>query len=380
MPLTAVVDRKTIIAPDLSEREWKDLASRHRKGLPVAMACCGAPGHLRISARGTRHFYHAGGSGCRYAEESKEHLAIKEQIYRICRSLGWETTVEYPSPDRTWIADVYTERDGRRIAFEIQISTIPPDELEARDRRYRDAGIEAYWLLDDFLGRSRDFRARYDSLLSIKDDRRSNRIPYIDPSLFETGGENHLFIAKGIRTAGLRAKEQEIYTTGNPAIPLGIWVREILNGNYGRYLEETAAAFHRKRELTERAAPALFRFRDFYHTVIRTGTYRKKADNVYRISKKRNMAGNGKAIKKKLDELYLETDWIEKEYHSFLAESSGLFIWKETSRPGGPVPFFRLDSELTIRKLRECMTRLDRWEDSFTRALDSLEREMAGSK
>jgi hypothetical protein len=147
VPLKAIVDGEPIIGPDLSEEEWRNLAVRHRKGLPVTMACCGAPGHLRVSKKGMQHFYHAVDAGCNYAEESLEHLVIKEQIYRACRAAGWETTVEFPAPDRSWIADVYAARDGRKIVFEIQISTISPDELEERDVKYRAEGIESYWIL-----------------------------------------------------------------------------------------------------------------------------------------------------------------------------------------------------------------------------------------
>ena len=42
VPLKAIVDEEIIIGPDLSKEEWADLKSRHRKGLPVRMGCCGA--------------------------------------------------------------------------------------------------------------------------------------------------------------------------------------------------------------------------------------------------------------------------------------------------------------------------------------------------
>ena len=64
VPLKAIVDGETIIGPDLSSEEWTKLNVRHRKGLPVRMGCCGAPGHLRISKKGTQHFYHAVDTGC----------------------------------------------------------------------------------------------------------------------------------------------------------------------------------------------------------------------------------------------------------------------------------------------------------------------------
>ena len=51
-----------------------------------------------------------------------------------------------------WISDVYAIKDGRKIVFEIQISTISPNDLEDRDKKYRNEGIESYWLLDNFLG------------------------------------------------------------------------------------------------------------------------------------------------------------------------------------------------------------------------------------
>ncbi len=84
MPLKAIVDGETIIGPDLSKEEWTTLKSRHKKGLPVRMGCRGAPGHLRRSKKGTQHFYHAVDTGCNYAQESREHLEIKYQIYRTC--------------------------------------------------------------------------------------------------------------------------------------------------------------------------------------------------------------------------------------------------------------------------------------------------------
>ena len=186
MPLKAIVEGETIIGPDLSKEEWTTLKSRHKKGLTITMGCCGAPGHLRISKKGTQHFYHAIDTGCNYEQESREHLEIKYQIYRTCKSENWETYVEFPAPDRTWISDVYAIRDGRKIVFEIQISTISPNVLEERDRKYRDEGIESYWLLDNFLERSKDFASWYHYHLNEEDDRQEETIPYIDDSIFDT--------------------------------------------------------------------------------------------------------------------------------------------------------------------------------------------------
>jgi competence protein CoiA len=376
VPLKAIVDGETIVGPDLSGEEWANLKVRHRNGLPVRMHCCGAPGHLRTSRNGTRHFYHASDTGCNYAEESQEHLEIKEQIYRICTSEHWETSVEFPAPDRTWVSDVCAVKDGRKIVFEVQISSISPVELEERDRKYRNEGIESYWLLDNFLERSKDFKSWYNAHLN-EDDNRPEPVPYIDPSIFDTGPENHLFIAKGIRSVGLRAKKQTLFTTNNPEISLAVWVRQVLNGNYQDYLEETSAAVQKMRRLTMLATPALIRFGECYRTIVRDGKYRKKVDSYYRIFKTDKTVRNGKALQKMFDELYAEIDWLGNEYRSCMSESYGLFTWEKNPGYTIPRPFFRLESVLKIRKLQECVQKFSQWEASFARALAGLEWEFS---
>ena len=379
MPLKAIVEGETIIGPDLSEEEWTKLKSRHKKGLPIRMGCCGAPGHLRISKKGTQHFYHAVDTGCNYEEESREHLEIKYQIYRICKSENWETSVEFPASDRTWISDVYAIKDGRKIVFEIQISTISPNNLEERDKKYRNEGIESYWLLDNFLERSKAFESWYYAHLYEEDDRLRETIPYIDNSIFDTGPENHIFIAKGIRSVGLNAKNQTLFTTNNPEIPLAVWVREVLKGNYQNYLKETSVTYHHKRQTKILAAPLLIQFREFYQKIIRE-TYRKKVDSYYRIFKKDKTLREEKTLQKKFDEIYSETDWLGKEYHSCIAESNGLFRWKKIPEYDKPRPYFRLESELKIKKLQECVKRFNQWEASFNSAFSNLEREFLADK
>ena len=377
MPLKAIVNGETIIGPDLSEEEWSNLKFQHKKGLPVKMGCCGSPGHLRISKKGTQHFYHAVETGCHYEQESREHLEIKYQIYRICQSEQWETYVEFPASDRTWISDVYAIKDGRKIVFEIQLSKISPNDLEDRDKKYRNEGIESYWLLDDFLERSKDFKSWYYSHLYEEENRLDESIPYIDHSLFDTGPENHIFIAKGIRSVGLTAKKQTLFTTNNPEISLEVWVREVLKGNYQKYLEETSAAYHQKRQLKNLAAPVLIQFREFYENIIRDETYGKKVDSCYRIFKTDGTLFNEKASQKKFDEIYAEIDWLGNEYRSCIAESYGLFTWKKMPEYDTPRPFFRLESALKIKKLQECAARFNQWEASFTLALGNLEREFS---
>ena len=116
----------------------------------------------------------------------------------------------------------------------------------------------------------------------------------------------------------MHAKNQTLFTTNNPEIPLAVWVREVLKGNYQKYLEETAAAYHQKHQLKILAAPALLRFRDFYQKIIRHKTYRRKVGHYYRIFKTDTTLMNDKALQKKFDDLYSEIDWLEKEYRSVI--------------------------------------------------------------
>ena len=377
VPLTAIVHGKTITGPDLSGEDWADLKRRHRKGLAITMACCGAPGHLRTSKNGVQHFYHEVAAGCQYAEESREHLEIKYTIYRICQSEHWETYVEYPAPDRSWIADVYATRGNRNIVFEIQISPISPVELEERDRKYRHEGIESYWLLDNFLGRARDFAAGYQAHLFGEEKRHGGAVPYIDESLFTTGPENHIFIPKGIRSIGLSAKKQTLFSTNNPEIPLEVWVKEVLKGNYQRYLEETAGAYHRKQRLVTMAAPALIRFRDFYLKIVRQETFRERLGQCSRRVKTAAVLKHDRGCAKKFQEIESEIGWLENEYRSYISENYGLFSWKKIAGSDTPRLFFRLDSEANVKKLQECAAIMARWEESFMTALTVLEQEIS---
>jgi hypothetical protein len=178
----------------------------------------------------------------------------------------------------------------------------------------------------------------------------------------------------------LRAKKQTLFTTNNPEIPLAAWVREVLKGNYQKYLEETSAAFHHKRQLKNLAAPLLIQFREFYHTIIRDETYRKKVDSCYRIFKNDETLREEKTLQKKFDELYSEIDWLGKEYHSCIAESYGLFTWKKIPEYDKPRLLFRLESESKIKKLQECVKRFNQWEASFTSAFSNIEGQFSAGK
>ncbi len=374
MPLRAVIDGRTVMGPDLSREEWDRLARRHRSGLAIAMPCCGAPGHPRRSRSGTQHFYHAVRTGCQYADESAEHLAIKERVYRACRSRGWEAYTEFPAPGCSSIPDVFAEKDGRMIAFEIQISSLSPDLLEERDRKYRRAGIESWWLIEKSLLESRNFSARCDSPDPKGAGTGTVPVPYTDASGFAAGPEIPLFLTRGVMSAGLDTGKQVIAPAGRPAILIEDWVARVLRNEERGNLEEMAAFLQRKLELKAAAAPALARLREFYEAGIRDSRYRKRIDTLFRQCGK-----NGdvpESVRGRIDRIREEIRWLENEYRACMSDTGGLFWWKRSPGTGKAVPVFRLETPAQVFRLQEFTRMLDRWEVSFNRETGILEREI----
>jgi hypothetical protein len=77
-------------------------------------------------------------------------------------------------------------------------------------------------------------------------------------------------------------------------------------------------------------------------------------------------------LQKKFDEIYSEIDWLGNEYRSCMYESYGLFTWKKIPEHDTPRPFFRLESELKIKKLQEYVQKFNQWEASFNNAFQQF--------
>lgn len=139
----------------------------------------------------------------------------------------------------------------------------------------------------------------------------------------------------------------------NLKIALDVWVRQVLNGNYRRYLEDPSAAYHQRRRLKILVAPSLLRFREFYQRNISDETYRKKGGSCYRVFTADETLWGMRSVQKKFDELNSEIDWLGNEYRSCISESYGMFAWKNIPGQNMPRPFFRLESAAKIKKLTE---------------------------
>lgn len=171
MPLTALVNQKLVVAPLLTDEEWTSLTAEAKaKKVDVILPCCYAPGHLRVSKLGTRHFFHHRRGECTTAPETVEHMKAKEEVALACRDAGWGVATEAAGDG--WRADVLATRGNAKIAFEIQWSAQSFEETEHRQERYRQAGIRGCWL----------FRKLPRDLLSP-----CNEVPAFEVSMGENG-------------------------------------------------------------------------------------------------------------------------------------------------------------------------------------------------
>lgn len=143
MPLSAYVNGERQIASLLDPSEWEDLRA---KKPAIELGCCRSRGFMRVSKLGTQHFVHARRSdSCMSAPESAEHLLLKSIVLRAVRDTGWNGDVEVCGPDGAWRADVMATKGSLRVAFEVQLSTIPFAELAARQQAYADDGVRGCW-------------------------------------------------------------------------------------------------------------------------------------------------------------------------------------------------------------------------------------------
>lgn len=107
---------------------------------------CRAPVKLRRGGGRHPHFYHfQKSSGCRLYSKSEDHLVLQLQLQKYL-SLEKEA-LERPFLKIHRIADLIWEE--KKIIFEIQCSSIEPEEVVKRVIDYRESGYDIVWLLDD---------------------------------------------------------------------------------------------------------------------------------------------------------------------------------------------------------------------------------------
>lgn len=157
MPFRAIRDGEEVQADDLTPEGLAEIGSLARADPGrLVLPDCGAPaspraGHVRPDGAVWRpHFAHRR-RGCDFPHlpESHEHRLVKGEIRAIARAAGWVARTEVIGPGGSWRADVLAERDGRRVAFEIQRSPQSLEETRLRQGRYRRDGVACVWLFLD---------------------------------------------------------------------------------------------------------------------------------------------------------------------------------------------------------------------------------------
>lgn len=147
MPLTAVHNGKPVVSIFMTDDDWAQL--RIKASMGELNMSCGTPAITRVSSLGLRHFAHkraveCGHPGC---SETPQHQAAKAAVAQAAVAAGWNVTIEHRAPDGEWVADVLAEKDGRRVALEIQWSRQSAEDFSWRQERYRRAGVECFWFI-----------------------------------------------------------------------------------------------------------------------------------------------------------------------------------------------------------------------------------------
>lgn len=369
IPLSAVINGERIIGQELSEEEWSELKLRHKKGLPVIMACCGQAGHLRTSKNGLKHFYHAHKSDdCGGEPETLDHLQLKYQIYQICKSEGWDAQPEYQSPNGDWRADVYAKRDEKQIVFEIQLSIINQEDLKIRDQKYHRDGIESYWILKDYLNIH-----PYDNVDS--DDNPGIFIDtYINEAEFSLNREQLYSIKKGIRTIGIKLPSR-LYTTTNSSIDLTEWVRNTLNGEYSQFLSKTETKYREQKKLRKLARPAMA---ELNHLEQNYYGYKEDVKRLYAIFMN-NTWDNRPSLKQEIQLMYTYLKSFKDAFWKVFSPKNG-FLWKNYPDSERKYRELQLISEIQINSIQDQINHVKDEETKFLSVFNSLKEYLEKNK
>ncbi len=145
--LVVTSEGNAVIADEYSDAEWDVLKSNYIVG-DFFMPCCKANAIPKTSPNFLKFFAHHSDE-CSTSPESIWHLNTKNDIYSIVKSKNIEVKLEHAGEATSgkWITDIYFEYKGRRIAIEIQKSYQQLNTYLKRQEKYKESGVESYWLL-----------------------------------------------------------------------------------------------------------------------------------------------------------------------------------------------------------------------------------------
>jgi len=168
MSLICLLNDETLNAANFSPSEWEDLKLKVKtQGFDLSLPCCGKTAVPKGgSTDRCQHFSHKPNEACKSdtwgeyegrenrrrrkkAPEGKHHLRVKEIVFDVAQKAGWHATLEATGASKTddaWRADVLAEKDGQKVAFEVQTSPLTFAEYRTRQQRYRDSDVKCVWL------------------------------------------------------------------------------------------------------------------------------------------------------------------------------------------------------------------------------------------
>lgn len=147
MPLRATGDEGDLQSFTFDSSQWAELKESYKR-LNLRMPCCQVAAVPKTSTLGNFFFAHARRGECKTAPESAEHLYCKTLIAQAATAAGWTVTTERPGVSlegEEWVADVFCEKGGAKLALEIQMSPQSDEETIRRQARYKASGVRGAW-------------------------------------------------------------------------------------------------------------------------------------------------------------------------------------------------------------------------------------------
>lgn len=97
------------------------------------------------------HFVHKVNTGCNYGTpESELHMSCKLSIYEQIKNIDGYENVEVEKIIGDFIADIYAEYRGVKVAFEIQVSNMNLKTLLNKLNGYSQKNIYGFWVVPNY--------------------------------------------------------------------------------------------------------------------------------------------------------------------------------------------------------------------------------------
>lgn len=154
MALKALFQGQELLSSSLSNNEWADVKSKSIVSPDILRTlCCNKVAYCRSSKYGVRHFVHKEKGDCECSSnESWQHSYLKTKVAKSLQELGFDVTIEAVNND--WRADVLAEANGKRFAYEIQLTHQSFSIIKERHLRYLEDNVRCCWIGDQY---PRDF-------------------------------------------------------------------------------------------------------------------------------------------------------------------------------------------------------------------------------